>query len=249
MAVTTIVPGVNGNVYRNAIQPVGEVIYLNFVRETLTLVSGVSQTWFYDFDLDDNYAVTGLEAVKTITPIVRTSNADSQNLNVFLWRLGAGTDAATTQTQIGELCFSGGNPIVTIGANTTIMTGQVGSRVKAGRIDIGYDPGAAAAPILGPITTIGGDAANPPTRLTNLFRSGIAADPMVRILAVAPTAVGTVTKQRLRIAISTIKTGNVALTYSASCFVKVELARFNDNALSEIITHTPTGFGTVGTIV
>jgi hypothetical protein len=253
MAVTTIVPGVNGNVYRNAIQPVGEAIYLNFVNEAVALVAATPQSWFYDFDLDDNYAVTGLEAAKTITPIVRVSDVDSQSLLVYAWRLGAGTDAAATVTNIGQLCFTGLNTATTVGALSGIQTGQLGSRVHAGRINAGYDPGGAGTSIIGSLTAIGGTAAGAaaPTFVTNLFAAGNQADPMVRILATAPTAVGTVTKQRLRIAIVTVATlvAVPGTLYSASCFIKLDLARFNDNAPSDIITHSPTGTGTVSSIV
>jgi hypothetical protein len=256
MAVSTIVEGTNGRVYRNAIKPVGEAILLNFVREAVTLTgAGLnnSQNWYYDFEIDADYVVTGLEVTKTVASInTQDGIGDSQTLNVYVFRVGAGIDTAATATTIAQTSMTGFAETAGITQNTALgysNTGQVGTRVFAGVPELSFTSGAAGAVILSSNTLVGTDAAvlnTDPTLVTNLFGGGVAADPLVSVAAVAPVAVGTTTKRRIRIAISTAKTTIVvARPLSCSCFIKVELARFSDVINSEELTSpVTTGAGT-----
>jgi hypothetical protein len=251
MAVTAIVEGTNGRVYRNAVKPIGEAILLNFIRENVTLAGNTlanSQSWYYDFEIDADYVVTGLEVTKTVASLTQTNITDAQSLNVYVFRVGAGIDTAATATPIAQTCMSGLSPTVA-GANTYNNTGVLGTRVFAGVPEINFFQGVAVAAVISSNTTVGADAAalgTDPTLVTNLFGGGGAADPLVRVLAVAPTAVGTTTKQKIRITINTAKTNVlVAASYSCSCFIKVELARFSDVINSEELTSpVTTGAGT-----
>jgi hypothetical protein len=245
-----IVAGVNGNSYRNGAQAVGEGILLNFVRNAVVLADNVAQTWFFDFETDDNYVLTGLEVTKTVAGLTVTSQTVGQSLSAIAWRVGPGTDAAATATNAMQatLCGTSG----TAGATTYPNSSQLGRRVMAGVKDIAWLNGVAIAAILSDITEIGGSIATATSplgagaaRVTSEFIGGVAADPMVRVLSTT-AAVGTVTKQRIRLAISTIHInggGAINPTCNCSCFVKIKLAKFSDVIpLAELVQPpVPTG--------
>jgi hypothetical protein len=245
---TAIVAGVNGNSYRNGAQAVGEGILLNFVRNAVQMADNVAQTWFFDFETDDNYVITDLEVTKTVAALTVTAFDRAQLLSVYAWRVGPGTDAAATATNVMQATLSGVTTIA--GALTSPDSSQVGRRVFAGVLDKGWLDGIAGVCVLTGITELGGDAAAAaaPTAVTNEFAAGVAVDPLVRVLSTT-TAVGTVTKQRIRVAISSVyidAAGPVNPISNCSCFVKIKLAKFSDviQAVELIQPPIPTGSST-----
>lgn len=230
MAVTAISNGVNGQLYRNAVRPVGEAICLNFVKESITLVQNATQSWFYDFEVDANYVVTGLEVTKTSRDLsIGADTTTGQRLSVIVWRVGAGTDAEATATNVAQATLSNALGV----AAELNGTGNEGTRVFAGQKTLSAVAAANAAAV-----AIGGNAAadTDPSLVSNQYLAGSSTDPMVKILANG-TVVNNKSKQRIRIAIATVTTANANLTgNSASCFIKVDLARFSDIIQSEELT-------------
>lgn len=264
MAVTAITTGPTGTgaLYRNAVKPVGEGILLNFVKgnEALAAVGvGDLKTWIYDFEIDANYIVTSLEVTKTIASLPVTGNlgavataALGVTEAVTVWRVGAGTDALATGTLIAQASMTS---ILSIAAAVVnVNSGTLGEKVIAGVV--GASSGTAAGAVL-PLSAIGGVASQATTlgaaavttsALTNHFAAGVAADPLVKVAANG-TAVGTNTKQRIRVCVSVQNYWAEAATVNPSCFIQLGLCRFSDIIQSEELVTTPTQTGSVLDIV
>ena len=202
--------------FRNAVKPVGEVIELS-VHSHPGATATAHWQYDYDYEIDANYVVSDLEVTKTELVMVAGTILD-----VRVYRVPAGTDAAVTLTTADEIAKCG------MAASTAL-----GTKVKAGVLTTTVQPTIA----VGVISAAG---VTTPSSSTELLAGSTNASTTVNgvivynntvmpIAAVAPVSVGGLTKQRIRIIVS--GTAAAAAETDFSCFVRVSLCRFSDFSL------------------
>lgn len=164
--------------YLGAVKPVGEKILLNYVRVPVTATDDA-----FEFVIDANYCVTGIELTKTAIALQNAANI----LSAVVYRV----DNSGALTAIGQCAVAG----------TT--TGALGAKQIAG---VAATSVAVGLPVSG-------------TAVTYL-------DPTVLVTAnrAATTPLGN-SRQKIQIQIQSVLGG--AFPFNPSCFVEVQLAKFN----------------------
>lgn len=106
--------------YLGAVKPVGEKILVNYVRAATTAVSDS-----YDFLLDANYCVTGLEITKTVV-------TGATNNNILTARVEK-IDSTGTATEIAQAALGGATATsLALGAKNVAGVGNAIVTVAAG---------------------------------------------------------------------------------------------------------------------
>jgi hypothetical protein len=213
------------------ISNVEKEINLSIYSEALA----ASTTYNYDYEIDSNLVLTGLEVTKTIAVLGRQTGDNAatainqQSIVVTVFGVPAGNDAAVTLTVANELGRAVMSGIADTNIGGTSINFVVGRKSIAGTLS----ELTAAASSGAAIGTAAAQAALFVAE-THLLASTTISAPVDMehaasgVLSNATTAVGTTSKQRIRITVAgTLGTATTPATLSMSCFIKATFTGFN----------------------
>lgn len=189
--------------FLGAIRPVGEIIPISFIDDVATpILAGAHRQINYDFEIDQNYILSGLQVTKTVGGVL----ADVvETISVF--KYPNGTDDDNDLVEIAHVGFAASS-----GAGTTLIAGVLAA-----------SSGAVAAGVVPPTVASTGLYAG---------AGGVTTDPTIKVLSNVATSGSSPSSQKIRVQINGYNGAVVSQSPDLSVFILCELIRFTDVKLA-----------------